>query len=595
MSTCSLSGNTLSSTGDLNINSTGNINLQNGTTTYGTIATMVSGSTNYLYIQAPPNDQLFIGSPDNFILGIGGTGFSTQANSISMYQTGGAEMYIDASNIPLFLKSTASLNLNSGTINLQNIQNNGTTYGSILNDNSGLHIKNNNNYILIDSTNNPIFLYTGSTSSTGLVLQTGPFDTYGSFTTDSNLDLTIASGTTGTNNLTLSAVGQITLSSNSSGAINLKNNGTTYGSILNDNSGLHIKNNNNYILIDSTNYPIFLYTGSTSSTGLILQTGPFDTYGSFTTDSKGSLTIQSGYDSTGNNNFTLDASGQFFLNNSSSGAINLKNNGTTYGSILNDNSGLHIKNNNNYILIDSTNYSIFLYTGSTSSTGLILQTGPFDTYGSFSSNGGNLTISSSSLNGGNINFGTYGYVNSSNGFTISSASGNDLNLISPGNKICLCNNITDSSSDTTICINTPNGSNVNGQYCTINTTSQGNNLEINTPGSAGTIALNASSGVTTNYVAGFNPTGTGIINQTALAQMFESGNATMSISSNNNMTCLVPTFITPSHVFISLLGNYNYENIVISTSISNNIFYINVWTGNIHTNVIVVNWLAISF
>ena len=125
---CTLSGTTLTATSDLNLNSTGSvnlnssgnitslsayglINLQNNTTTYGTFYT--DTGSNSLVINAKADQQIILCSPQNFVLGIGGTGLTDPANTISMYRSATTDMYIDSSSYNLFLKSTGSVNLNS--------------------------------------------------------------------------------------------------------------------------------------------------------------------------------------------------------------------------------------------------------------------------------------------------------------------------------------------------------------------------------------------------------------------------------------------------------------------------------------------------
>ena len=254
---------------------------------------------------------------------------------------------------------------------------------------------------------------------------------------------------------------------------------------------------------------------SNSSTNII--------YGAFTGDTSGDLTILSG-----NNSATITL-------NTSAVIINNPNNSSATGSIYIDyGANLNITtpqilnlNSTNQITLDSNNATINLQSKGTQ-------------FGSFTSNNGSLTISSSSLNGGNINFGNYGYVNATSGFTISSVSGYSLNLNSNSNgtgtinlqnggttygKISNDNGlhiqslgsndiVIDSINDIYFYSSTlhlqPTGGGT--QYGSFSGDTSGD-LTISSGG--GTTALNGSI-VTTNYTAGWNTSGSGIINQQAL-------------------------------------------------------------------------------
>ena len=389
------------------------------------------------------------------------------------------------------LSSTGTINLRStGTINLMD----GTTqYGSFTGDLSGdLTITSGNNSatitldasaVIINNPNNSSATATGS-----IYMDSGPNL---NITSPNILNLNSTNQNNATINLNLNSTNQ------NNATINLKSNGTQFGSFTSNGGSLTI-------------------SSSSLSGGNI----NFGNYGYVTVNAINEFTISpfKGYSLTLNSNY-------------SNGTINLQNGGTTYGYILND-SGLHIKNNSNYILIDSNSNPIYMYTGSSSSNGLVLQTDPGATYGSFSGDtNGDLTISS----------------------------GSNLNLISQSSHtINLCCG-TNSSGDTTININTPTGAQVVGNYCTISTSGSGSNLSITTAGAQGTMSFNASGGLITNY-NGATLGSDGIVNGIALQSIF--GGVNSSILGGYSYNYTTPRYVTNANLtdyqLVIRTANYYY-------------------------------------
>jgi hypothetical protein len=484
MSTCSLSGNTLTSTSDIIFNP---YNLGDGI-----LFKAVSGPTYYI----SSYNNLIIESDGTIKLGVINSaiyGLFTNSNGFTISSQSG------------------NLNLSSpsnGTINLQNGTN---TYGTISNDN-GLHIQNKSSYIVIDSngSSNPIYMYTGTTTPTsspnGLILQTlqtGSAATYGSFYNETNTysipsDIVgIPNTPLGLNNLTIEP-GNV---GGNPGSIRLLGAGPSSGETI----------------------AVVVGEGYYNSANISMYYNQYVNNGSVIINTPNQLTLQS------NSNIYLNAN----INNTTNNIINLQNNGATYGSF-----------------------------------------------------------------------------NNQDGFTISSS--NKLNLVSSSsNSINLCCN-SNTNGDTTININTPDGSQIGGgNYCTIKTTGRGSNLEIDTAGNLGSITFNASSGLATNYEAGWDPYGKGIINQTALGYMFQAGQSTLKFNGNNQLSNGSDNQIrfVPTMVFFSLnpdaSHSVNNNNNSIAYAIWWNINYNSANTFTIYaratqniagsTTNITVYWLALNF
>jgi hypothetical protein len=332
-----------------------------------------------------------------------------------------------------------------------------------------------------------------------------------STTLNSNtLNSTTALSLKATNNLNLYG-NQIVIYPTSSNGITFNNSSSQdYISNIND---LVIKSGGTINLNSNT-------TSGTINLQIINNNNP-TTYGSFS-NYQGSLTINSnggninfgtyGYVNNANNGFTVSPWGGYslYLNTNSSGTINLQNSLATYGTISNGN-GLEIFSNQQIVI--SSNNEIYLYTGT-----LHLQpAGGGTQYGSFTGDSNNnlyvksnntiylcpngstiqsyinyLPPTSSSTSTSTLTLTTTGFFNLSagNNVSLSATGGNSINL--------------DASSNITL-------TNFNGAI----------SLNTNT---------NNNGSVTTNYVAPYSTTNYGIINQTALANIFITGQKTITLS-----------------------------------------------------------------
>lgn len=289
--------------------------------------------------------------------------------------------------------------------------------------------------------------------------------------------------------------------------------------------GIRFKAISGPIYYISTYNDLIIESGATISLNILNTSGTSTTYGSFYNETNPSFpnTPTGPNIPTGPNNLTI-VSGN---NGSNLGSIKFLGAGPQYSisvavgngylssvnlSLYYDqtvNNGSAIINTPNQLALTSLS-NIYLNAGSnigsaSTSNTIYLQNGGA-TYGSFSSgSGGNLVISSLG-NNGVIMFGSYGYVynNNSNGFTIVSESSN-LNLGVNGN------------------INFRNNGNLYGYF--------NNSAGFTISSQSGDLNLNAAgdNAVTTNYVAPWSSSDSGIINQTALSKIIP----TISINNDN--------------------------------------------------------------
>jgi hypothetical protein len=397
MSTCSLSGNTLTSTSDIILNP---------------ILSPSSGYGTGIHIKGVTGPTYYISSNNNLVIDSGGTislsdagstygSFSSNNGNIVINSgasnTGninfGTYGYVNTTTVPnnAFIISpfnNFSLTLNSnyagGQINLQNA---GNIYGTISNDN-GLHIQNKSSYIVIDSNSHPIYMYTGTNTNNtnpnnGLVLQTlqtGSAVIYGSFYNETNSS---PNTPTGPNNLTIVS----------------GNNGSNLGSIK--------------FLGAGPQYSISVAVGNgyLSSANLSLYYDQTVNNGSAIINTPNQLAL------TSFSNIYLNA-GSNIDGTSTSNTIYLQNGGATYGSFSSGSGG-------NLVISSLGNNGVILF-------------GSYGYVYNNNSNGFTIVSQSTNLNlgvNGNINFrnndNLYGYFNNSAGFTISSQSG-DLNLNAAG-------------------------------------------------------------------------------------------------------------------------------------------------------------------
>jgi len=282
MSTCSLSGNTLTSTSDIIFN-----------------PFLVGTSPGYgtgIHIKGVTGPTYYISSNNNLVIESGGTISLSVVNSNVLYGS-----FTNSNGFTISSSNNLSLNLNSyGSNGIINLQNGGSTYGSFTSNNGNIVI--NSGASNTGNINFGNYGYVNTTTVPNNAFIISPFN---------NFSLTLNSNYAG-------------------GQINLQNGGATYGTISNDN-GLHIQNKSSYIVIDSNSNPIYMYTGTNTNNtnpnnGLILQTlqtGSAVAYGSFYNETNTS-------NPTGPNNLTI-VSGN---NGSNLGSIKFLGAGTTNGETI---------------------------------------------------------------------------------------------------------------------------------------------------------------------------------------------------------------------------------------------------------------------
>lgn len=352
----------------------------------------------------------------------------------------------------------------------------------------------------------------------------------------------------------------------------------------------YISNKNNLIIESGGTISLnFLSNNYTTTT----------TYGSFTGDTNGNLIISSG------------SSGSLNLNsNYGNGQINLQNGLNTYGTFKNDTndsdiSGITSGGNNLTIgsgYVGSNPGSIkFEGAGQLSGDTIAVAVGQ----GYF--NSANLSMYYNS----NVNNGS-AIINTPNWLTLQSNNSIYLNTISANNSINL------QSGNTTYGTFTGNSSSMKldasgsitftatASQSSITLTATNGNVNINANGgnsinlsAASSIFLNMTGGgsVTTNYNANWNTSGNGIVNQKALAQMFQSGTFSFQIAGTITQSGTTNTNFTPSMVFLSLDQGSTPVYFIYSLN-----YYINstgfTWflsSSNSGFFNLTLCWLAISF
>jgi hypothetical protein len=375
---------TLDASGSISLTSNGTVNLINDTTQYG-----IFTSGNVANISADPNltdTDLVIQAGNaysNIILDASNIILSSSNNSINFQNSAGTyvsfytaspgdvtinpinpsgggnsgDVYINSgiivgSNGIGGSPSSATGSISAGSINLydssmQYVSFSGDSTGNFtITSGTGEDVTSGvAGNLTLDASGDIILNNAGTAGSINLQNSTG---TYGSFSSDSNGDLTIQSGSGSTENINLNAGQHINI------GLYTTTSTTTYCYLAQDTNpinGLNGVSINSYDSINgnlTTNSYVTINAGSTggninlNGNGTVNLLNGTTQYGSFTGDTSGNFTITSG---TGEDvtsgvagNLTLDASGDIILN-SLANSINLQNDGTTFGTFSGDATG----------------------------------------------------------------------------------------------------------------------------------------------------------------------------------------------------------------------------------------------------------------